>query len=71
MKIDEFPMIVLVIIVRYLNPKKQLRIQAINKKFYDAATNTQMQENVKYFTEGYIESKRLLKHFKFNAGYSR
>ena len=53
MKLEKLPLIATVSILKYLNRWEQLRVQTLNKYFYSAIADAQLQENVLYFTDGY------------------
>ena len=53
MKLDELPSIVLVSILKYLEPVYLCYIQKTNKRIYNAVAETQLGLNFRYFAEGY------------------
>ena len=63
MKLDELPLIATVNILKYLNRWEQLRIRTLSKYFYEAVTDAQLLEKVRYFTEGCKKTEALYKIF--------
>ena len=53
MKLDELPLIVLVDILKYLEPGFLCYIQTTSKRFYEAVAETLLRMNFRCFAEGY------------------